>query len=116
MRNKELAREIRILSTDLYLGLPFYKKHSIQKWYKTNNTDVTGQYEDCVKTAFKMIRERDLWLMKILPVEEVPAYCKECINYAPNSVKKYCKTGIKMINKKKCMYHRLAKLTNKKQK
>ncbi len=25
MRNKELAREIRILSTDLYLGLPFYK-------------------------------------------------------------------------------------------
>ena len=105
---------IQRLSDYLYQDLPIWKRKKIRTFYEANGWDSTGEYKKCVNTARKMVIERESWMAKFFP--EVPAYCKECINYAPNSEKKYCKTGIKMINKKKCMYHRLAKLTNKKQK
>ena len=60
---KELRKdEIKTLSEDLYLDLPFWKRRNICKWYNSNNWDITLEYRKCVDTARKMVDDRDYWI------------------------------------------------------
>jgi uncharacterized protein (DUF2344 family) len=43
------------LATILYTDLPFWKRWKIQKYYRSNNWDVTDQWTQCVKVANKML-------------------------------------------------------------
>ena len=60
---KELRKdEIKTLSEDLYLDLPFWKRRNICKCYNSNNWDITLEYRKCVDTARKMVDDRDYWI------------------------------------------------------
>jgi len=58
MTREEKLEQIQFLSEDLFYSLPFWKRWSVAKWYRKNNWDVTQEWEQCVKQAWRMVEER----------------------------------------------------------
>ncbi len=67
MSNQEKLEAIAILSEDLFYSLPFWKKWNVAKWYRKNNWDVTHEWEQCVKQAWRMVEEREYILKPLTP-------------------------------------------------
>lgn len=51
--------ELYALSNTLYARLPFWKRWRANKYYASNNWDVTGAWEQCVRQARRMLEERE---------------------------------------------------------
>lgn len=57
--DKNIKDSVIQMAFFLYLDLPFWKRWKVFKFYNSNNWDVTGAWEKCVKTACKMARDAD---------------------------------------------------------
>jgi hypothetical protein len=64
---KEFRKDLAFqLASILFENLPKRKKRQLMKWYKSNNDDTLNIWEDCLKTAARMIDQGDFKLDKYL--------------------------------------------------
>ncbi len=61
-RKTQKSREVKELAIKLYFNLPFYKRWRTNKFYISNNWDMLGNWEKCIKQAIKMIDDADTLL------------------------------------------------------
>lgn len=52
-----MKEEIIKLAIQFYWELPFYRRNQIKRFYKDNNWDVTGRWQECIDTAKRMVED-----------------------------------------------------------
>lgn len=52
-----MINQVNEIARQLYFKLPFWKRWSFKKWYKSNEWDVKYIYSDCLEEAFFLRQE-----------------------------------------------------------